>query len=147
MCADGGPADAQTKGGDEMERDPQAGAQWRYRAQTTVSHSALSAIFRSSAGPWSTGLLGVSNRARGRVETTPDRRLGSGSDYHSGRVLSVHQDVRLETGAYLRHSSTLVVAQLCRAIDLGRYWTIWCRRKGGWRGNAHIAVGFNSPCI
>src|ERR1700674_5164248 len=104
MCADGDPADAQTEEGGEMEKDPQAGAQGRrYRAQTTVSHSALSPMFRSSAWAWPTELLGVSNRARGRVETTPDRRLGSGSDHHSGRVVSVHQDVRLETGVYLRH--------------------------------------------
>src|SRR5271157_3624019 len=103
MCADGDPADARTEEGVEMEKDPQAGMQGRYRAQTTVSHSALSPIFRGSAGPWPTGLPGVSNRPGGRVETTPGSRLGPGSDHHSGRVLSVHQDVRLETGVYVRH--------------------------------------------
>src|SRR5579864_232891 len=103
MCADGDPADAQTEEGGEMETDPQSGSQGQYRAQTTVSHSVLSPIFCSSTWAWPTELLSVSNRARGRVETTPDRRLGSGSDHHSGRVLSAHQDVRLETGVYLRH--------------------------------------------
>src|ERR1700687_3258583 len=103
MCADGGPADAQPEEDEEMEKDSPTGARGRYRAQTTVSPSGFSPIFRSAARPWPTELFGVSNRASGRVETTPDRRLGSGSDPHSGRVLSVHQDVRLETGVYLRH--------------------------------------------
>src|SRR5271165_5433474 len=103
MCADGDPADAQTEQGEEMGKDPQAGAPEQYRGQTTVSPSALSPIFRGSARPWSTGLLGVSNRPGGSVETTPGSRLGPRSDHHSGRVLSVHQDVRLETGVYLRH--------------------------------------------
>src|SRR5208337_4225852 len=76
MCADGDPADAQTEEGEEMEKDPQAGAQGRYRAQTTASHSVLPSIFRSSAGPWSTGLLGLSKRPGGRLETTAGSQLG-----------------------------------------------------------------------
>ena len=59
-----------------MEKYPQAGAQGWYRAQTTVSHSACSPIFRSSAGLWSTRLLGLSKRPGGRLETTAGRRLG-----------------------------------------------------------------------
>src|SRR5271157_4285302 len=109
MCADGDPADAQTKGGDEMERDPQAGAQWRYRAQTTVSHSVLSAIFRSSAGPWSTELLGLSKRPGGRLETTAGSRLGIRSRYPFGRARSIGQDIRLETGVYLRYLRPFLV--------------------------------------
>src|SRR4029450_1414167 len=113
MCADGNPADAQTEEGEEMEKDPQAGAQGQYPAQTTVSHSALSPIFRGSVRPWPTGLPSVSHRPGGRVETTPGSRLGPRSDHHSGRVLSVHQEVGLETGVYVRHSCSFVVPQLC----------------------------------
>ena len=80
-----------------MEKDPQAGAQGRYRTQTTVSHSALSPIFRSSAGPWSTGLLGLSKRPGGRLETTAGSRLGIRSRYPFGRALTIGQDMRLET--------------------------------------------------
>src|SRR5271169_6233866 len=109
MFADGDPADAQTEEGGEMGKNRKAGAPEQYRGQTAVFPSALSPIPRSSARLWPTGLPGVSNRASGRVETTPDGRLGSGTDHHSGRVLSVHQDVRVETGVYLRHCSTLVV--------------------------------------
>src|SRR5208282_172403 len=103
MSVDGDPADAQTEEGKEMEKDPQAGAPRRYRRNTTVSHSALSPILCSSAWAWPTELFGVPKRARRRVETTADRRLGSGSDHRSGRVLSIHQDMRLEKGVYLRH--------------------------------------------
>src|SRR5208283_3324340 len=100
MCADEGPTDAQTEEGEEMERDPQAGAQRQYRAQTTVSHSALYSILRSSAGPWSTGLLGLSKRPGGRLETTARSRLGIRSRCPFGRALTIGQDMRLETGVY-----------------------------------------------
>src|SRR5208337_4617474 len=103
MCADGDPADAQTEEDAEMERDPQAGAQGRYRAHTTVSHAVLSAIFRSSAGPWSTELLGLSKRPGGRLETTGGSQLGVRSRYPLGRARSIGQDMRLETGVYLRY--------------------------------------------
>src|SRR5271169_5463008 len=109
MCADGDPADAQTEEGEEMEKDLQAGAQGQYRAQITVSHSALSPIFRSSAGPWSTGLLGLSKRPRGRLETTARSRLGIRSRYPFGRGLTVGQDMRLETGVYLRYKRPFLV--------------------------------------
>src|SRR5208337_3917565 len=140
MCADGDRADAQTEEGEEMEKDPQAGAQGRYRAQTTVSHSALSAIFRSSARSWANGLLDLSERAGRGLETTSDGRLGVRSRYPLGRVRSIGQDIRLETGVYLRYQRPFLVPEFRRAIDLGRDRTIWCRGKGGWRGDAHIAV-------
>src|SRR5208282_5754919 len=140
MCADGGQADAHTEEGDEMEKDPQAGAQGRYHAQTTASHSALSPIFRSSVGPWSTGLPGFSKRPGGRLETTAGSRLGIRSRCPFGRDRSIGQDMRLETGVYLRYQRPFLVPEFRRAIDLGRVRTIWCRGKGGWRGDAHIAV-------
>src|ERR1700746_1141083 len=116
MCAAAGPADAQTEEGEQVEESPQAGPQ--YRAQTTVSHSALSPICRRSARPWFTRLPGVSNRPGGSVETTRGSRLGPRSDHHSGRVLSVHQDLRLETGVYLRYQWTFLVPQFRRAVGL-----------------------------
>src|SRR5271166_6388060 len=103
MCADGDPADAQTERAEQLEKDPQAGAQGRRRTQTTVTHSALSPIFRSFARPRPNELLGVSNGARSRVETTADRRLGIRSRCPSGRDLAIGQDVRLETGVNLRY--------------------------------------------
>src|SRR5271167_3895315 len=109
MCADGDPADAQTEEGEEMEEHPQAGAQGRYHAQTTVSHSALPPIFRSSAGLWSTRLLGLSKRPGDRLETTAGRRLGIRSHYPFGRALAIGQDMRLETGVYLRYQWPLLV--------------------------------------
>src|SRR5208283_4807300 len=147
MCADGDPADAQTEEGAEMEKDPQAGAQGRYRAQTTVSHSALTAICRSSARRWSTGLLGLSKRPGGRLETTAGSRLGIRSRYPFGRARTIGQDMRLETGVYLRYQRPFLVPEFRRAIDLGRDRTIWCRGKGGWRGDAHIAVRSRSAPI
>src|SRR5271169_868443 len=144
MCADGDRADAQTEKGDGIEKDPQAGARGRYRAQTTASHSALSPIFRSSAGPWSAGLLSLSKRPGGRLETTAGSRLGIRSRYPCGRDRSIGQDMRLETGVYLRYQRPFLVPELRRAIDLGWVRTIWCRGKGGWRGDAHIAVGSRS---
>src|SRR5579864_4249419 len=109
MCADGHPADAQTEEGEEMEKDPQAGAQGRYRAQTTVSHPGLSPIFRSSAGLWSARILGLSKRSGGRLETTAGRRLGIRSRYPFGRALTIGQNMRLETGFYLRYQRPFVV--------------------------------------
>src|ERR1039458_2478611 len=109
MCADGDPADAQTEEGEEMEKDPQAGAQGRYRAQTTVSHSALSAIFRSSARPWATGLLDLSERPGGRLETTARSRLGICSRYPFGWASTIGQDMRVETGVYLRYQRAFLV--------------------------------------
>src|SRR5208282_819004 len=109
MCADGDPADARTEEGEEMEKDLLAGAQGRYRAQTTVSHSDLSPIFRSSAGPWPTGLLGLSKRPGGRLETTARSRLGIRSRCPFGRALTIGQDVRLETGVYLRYQRPFLV--------------------------------------
>src|SRR5271157_699968 len=147
MCADGDPADAQTEESEEMEKDPQAGAQGQYRPQTTVSHAALSPIVRSSAGPWSAGLLGPSKRPGGRLETTARSRLGIRSRYRFGGDLTIGQDMRLEAGVYLRYQRPFLVPQLRRAIDLGRVRTIWCRWKGGWRGDAHIAVGSRSAPI
>src|SRR5271166_1272727 len=147
MCADGDPADAQTEQGGEMGKDTPAGAREQYRGQTTVSPSAVSSIVRGSARPWSAGLPGVSNRPGSRVETTPDGRLGPSSDHHSGRVLAVHQDVRLATGVHLQYRWTFLVPQLRRAVDLRRYWTIWCRWKGSRGRDALIAVGFHRPGI
>src|SRR5208337_1457195 len=120
MCADGDPADAQTE----------AGAQGRCRAQTTVSHAVLPPIFRSSAGPWSTRLLGLSKRPGGRLETTAGNRMGIRSRYPFGRARSIGQDIRLETGVYLRYQRPFLVPEFRRAIDLGRDRTIWCRGKG-----------------
>ena len=54
----------------------------------------------------------------GRVEAAPDGRLGSGIDHHSGRFLSVHQHVRVETGVYLRYYSAFMVPKLRHAVDL-----------------------------
>src|ERR1700693_6032852 len=109
MCAEGNPADAQTEEGEEMAKYPQAGAQGRYRAQTTVSHSALSAILRRSAGLWSTGLLGLSKRSGDRLETTAGRRLGIRSRHPFGRALTTGQDMRLETRVYLRYQRPFLV--------------------------------------
>src|SRR5271166_4082469 len=106
MCADEGPSDAQTEEGQEMEKYPQAGAQG---AQTTVSHSALSPIFRSAAGLWSTRLLSLAKRPGGRLETTAGRRLGIRSRYPFGRALTIGQDMRLETGVYLRYQRPFLV--------------------------------------
>src|ERR1700756_2765569 len=103
MCADGDPADAQTEEGEEMEKDPQAGAEGRCRAQTTVSHSIISPILCSSARPWTTELLGVSNRPGDRLETTAGSRLGICSRNPGGRHLTTGQDMRLETGIHLRY--------------------------------------------
>src|ERR1035438_1054005 len=103
MCSDGDPADAQTEEGEGMEKDPQAGAQGWYQAQTTVSHSALHSILRSSARPWATGLLDLSERPGRGLETTSDDRLGVRSRYPFGRARSIGQDMRLETGVYLRY--------------------------------------------
>src|SRR5271165_103736 len=147
MCADRDPTDAQTEEGGEMEKDPQAGAPGRYRAKTTVSHSGLSSIFRSSAGPWCNGLLGLSKRPGGRLETIAGSRLGIRSRYSCGRALTIGQDMRLETGVHLRYQRTFLVPQLRRAIDFGRDRTIWCRWKGGWRGDAHIAAGSCSASV
>src|ERR1017187_4761976 len=105
MCADGDPADAQTEEDEEMEKYPQADARGRYRAQTTGSHSARSPIFRTSAGFWSTRLLGLSKRPGGRLETTAGSRLGIRSRYPFGRPLTIGQDMRLETGVHLRYQS------------------------------------------
>ena len=102
-------ADAQTEEGEEMEKAPQAGAQGRYRAQTAVSHSALSAIFRSSAGLWSTGLLGLSKRPGDRLEGAAGNWLGIRSRYPFGRDLTIGQDMRLETGVYLRYQRPFLV--------------------------------------
>src|ERR1019366_4609979 len=118
MCADGDPADAQTEEGEEMEKDLRAGAQGRYRAQTTASHSVLPPIFRSSAGPWSTRLLGLSKRPGGRLETSAGSRLGIRSRYPFGRALTLGQDMRLETGVYLRYQRPFLVPSLRRAINL-----------------------------
>src|SRR5208282_3161275 len=109
MCADGDPADAQTEEGEEMEKYPQAGAQGRRCAQTTVSHSALSPIFRSPAGLWSTRLLSLAKRPGGRLETTAGRRLGIRSRYPFGGALPIGQDMRLETGVYLRYQRPFLV--------------------------------------
>src|SRR5579864_299257 len=109
MCAGGDPADAQTEEGEEMEKSPQAGAQRWHRAQTTVSHSGLSPIFRSSARLWSAELLGVSHWPGDRLETTAGSRLGIRSRYPFGRALSIGEDMRLETGVYLRYQRTFLV--------------------------------------
>src|SRR5208282_711121 len=109
MCADGDPADAQTEEGEEMEKDPQAGTQWWYRAPTTVSHSVLAPIFRSSAGLWITRLAGLSKRPGGRLETIAGSRLGIRSRYPFGRALTIGQDMRLETGVYLRYQRPFLV--------------------------------------
>src|SRR5208337_5414899 len=109
MCADGDPAAAQAEEGEEMEKDPQAGAQGRYRAQATISHSALSPIFRRSAGPWPARLPGLSKRPGGRLETTAGSRLGIRSRCPFGRALTIGQDLRLETGVYLRHQRPFLV--------------------------------------
>ena len=77
--------------------------QGRNRAQTSVSHSALSPFFRSSAGSWSAGLLGLSKRPGGRLETTADSRLGPSFDHRSRRVLSVDPDMGLAKDIYLRY--------------------------------------------
>src|ERR1039458_2805249 len=109
MCAGGDPADAQTEEGEGMEKDPQAGAEGRCRAEITVSHSALSPILCSSARPWTTELLGASSRPGDRLETTAGSRLGIRSRYPFGRALSLGQDMRLETGVYLRYQRPFVV--------------------------------------
>src|ERR1017187_8890696 len=109
MCADGDPAGARTEEGEEMGKDPQPGAQGRCRAQTTVSHSDLSPICRSSAGPWSTGLPGLAKRPGDRLETTARSRLGIRSRYPFGRARSIGQDMRLETGVYLRYQRPFLV--------------------------------------
>ena len=109
MCADGNPADAQTEEGQEMEKYPQAGMEGRYRAEITVSHSALSPILCSSARAWTTELLGVSNRPGDRLETTAGSRLGICSRHPFGRALSIGQDMRLETGVYLRYQRPFLV--------------------------------------
>src|SRR5208282_5845341 len=109
MCADGDPADAQTEEGEEMEKDLRAGAQGRYRAQTTASHSVLPPIFRSAAGSWSTRLLSLSKRPGRGLETTSGSRLGVRSRYPFGRARSIGQDIRLETGVYLRYQRPFLV--------------------------------------
>jgi|SRR5271165_3175387 len=109
MCVDGDPAVAQTEEGQEMERYLQAGAQGRSRAQTTVSHSAISPSFRRSAGLWSTGLLDLSKRSGGRLETTSGSRLGIRSCHSFGRALATGQDMRLETGVDLRYQRPFMV--------------------------------------
>src|SRR5271165_2203552 len=109
MCAGGDSADARTEEGKQMERDLQAGRQERYRTQTTVSHSALSPIFRSSAGPWPTGLSGFPKRPGDRLETTADSRVGFRSRDPSGRALTIGQDMRLEAGVYLRYQGPFLV--------------------------------------
>src|SRR5579864_6855932 len=101
--------DAQTGERDEMEKYPQAGAQGQYRAQTTVSHSGLSPIFRSSAGFWFTRLLGLSKRTGRRLETIAGSRLGIRSRYPLGRALTIGQDMRLETRVYLRYQRPFLV--------------------------------------
>src|SRR5271167_938495 len=103
MWADRDPAVAQTEEGEEMEKYPQAGTERRCRAEITVSHSALSPIHCSSTRPCTTELLGVSNRPGDRLETTAGSRLGIRSRYPFGRALSIGQDMRLETGVYLRY--------------------------------------------
>src|SRR5579864_3480021 len=130
-----------------MEKGLQAGAEGRCRAEITVSDSALAPILCSSARPWTTELLGVSHRPGNRLETTSRSRLGIRSRYPFGRALSIGQDMRLETGVHLRYQRPFLVPQLRRAIDIGRDRTIWCRRKSGWRGDAHIAVGSGSAVI
>src|ERR1700731_1771029 len=110
MCADGNPADAQTEEGKEMEKDSQAGAQRRCRAQTTVFHSVLTPTFRSSAGRLSSGLLGLSKRPGGRLETTAGSRLGIRFRYRFGRAFTIGQDMRLEAGVYLRYQRPLLVS-------------------------------------
>src|SRR5208282_4115540 len=109
MCADGHPADAQTQEGEHMENDPQAGAKGRNRAQTTVSLSALPPIFRSCAGPWSAWLLGFSKRPWDRLERTAGSRLGIRSRYPFGRARTIGEDMRLETGVYLRYQRPFLV--------------------------------------
>src|SRR5450631_166190 len=127
MCADGNPADAQTEEGEEVERDPRASAQRQNSAQTTVSHSDLSPIFRSSTGPWATGLLDLSEWPGRSLETTSDGRLGIRSRDPFGRARTIGQDMRLEAGVYLRYQRPFLVPQLRRAIDLRRDRTIWRR--------------------
>src|SRR5208282_1598516 len=109
MCADRDPADTQTEEGEQMEKYPQAGTEGRYRTEITVSHSALSPILCSSARSWTAKLLGVSNRPGDRLETTAGSRLGIRSRYPFGRALSIGQDMRLETGVYLRYQRPFLV--------------------------------------
>src|ERR1700739_2848971 len=103
MCADGDPADAQTEEGEEMEKDPQAGAEGRCCTQTTVSHSIISPFFCCTARAWTPELLGVSKRPGDRLETTAGSRLGICSRNPAGRNLTTGQDMRLETGIHLRY--------------------------------------------
>src|ERR1017187_75744 len=109
MCADGDPADAQTEERGEMEKYPEASAQGWYHAHTTVSHSDISPICRSSAGLWSTCLFGVSKRPGSRLEAIARSRLGIRSRYPFGRALTIGQDMRLETGVYLRYQRPFLV--------------------------------------
>src|ERR1700726_4166125 len=114
MCADGDPADVQTEEGEEMEKNSQAGTGGRCRAKITVSHAALSPILCGSARPWTTELLGVSNRPGDRLETTADRRLGVCPLHSFGQALTIGQDRRMETGVYLRYQRPFLVPKLRR---------------------------------
>src|SRR5215471_4577448 len=147
MRPDGLRGDAQIEGGEGMEKDAQTRTQGRNLAQATVSHSGLSPVFRGSAGFWFTRLLGLSKRTGRSLETIAGSRLGIRSRHPLGRALTISQDIRLETGVYLRYQRSYLVPQLRRAIDFGRFRTTWCRWKSGWRGGAHITVASRSAPI
>jgi len=108
------------------------GAQGWPCTPATVSSSTLYPIFRSSAGPGSSGLPGLSKRPGGRLETTPNSRLGVRSRCPRGRTLTTSQDMFLETGVYLRYQRPFLVPELRRAIDLGWDRAIWSRWKDDW---------------
>ena len=74
-----------------------------FRVQIPFLNLHLASILCSPGGPWLTRLLGFSNWPGDRLETTPGGRLGLSADHHSGRALSVYQDLCLATGVQGRY--------------------------------------------
>ena len=86
-------------------------------------------ILCRSPWPWPTGLLGVSRRPGARLEASAGSRLGLSLDHHSGRVVSVDQDLCLATDVYVRYQRAFAG----RAV-LGRSWPLMRAGQLGFAG-------------
>ena len=111
-----------------------------FRVQIPVPNSDLASILCSPDGPWLTRLLGFSNRPGGRLEASAGSRLGLLLDHHSGRVVSVDQDMRVAADDYIRYQRASLVLQYWRATGLGRVRATWFCWKNGRGGDPRIPV-------
>src|SRR5208282_6304578 len=111
-----------------------------FRVQILVPNSDLAQSLCGSVWPWPTGLLGVSRRPGGGLETSAGSRLGLPLDHYSGRVVSVAQDMRVAADDYIRYQRASLVTQYWRATGLGRVRATWFCWKNGRGGDPRISV-------